>query len=277
MARQWQQVGPPLRPAPQDVAFCQDVVREWAGQGGPPRVLLLGVTPELYRLPWPKGTDFLAVDHTQAMIDMVWPGPKEAAQCADWLALALPDGSRDVVLCDGGLQFLGYPQEQRQLARLLRGILSDQGLFILRLFVPSPQRESPDAVLDDLLAGRVPNLNVLKLRLWMSMQASAEEGVELATVWSAIHEAAPDLAALASRIGWTLEHMRVINAYRGSAERYHLVTVDQVLDLFCGSPGGFAVHSVRVPSYELGRQCPTVVLRRCSGAPVGRASARTER
>jgi hypothetical protein len=276
MARQWQQVGPPLRPAPQDVAFCEDAVREWAANGGAPRVLLLGVTPELYRLPWPKGTDFLAVDRTQAMIDLVWPGPKEAAKCTDWLALALPDGSRDVVLCDGGLHLLAYPREQRQLARLLGGILSDQGLCILRLFVPPPQRESPDAVLEDLLAGRVPNLNVLKLRLWMSMLDGAEKGVELGAVWNAIHEAAPDPAELASRIGWPLEHMRVINAYRGSAVRYHFVTVDKALDMFCNSPGGFEVHSVRVPSYELGGQCPTVVLRRCRNAPAVRESARTE-
>jgi hypothetical protein len=225
--------------------------------------LLLGVTPELYLLPWPKGTDFLAVDRTQAMIDGVWPGPREAVQCADWLALTLPDSSRDVVLCDGGLHLLAYPRQQGRLVELLRGILSDQGLCILRLYIPPPQRESPDAVLRELLDGSISSLNILKLRLGMALMESASEGVELGTVWRAIHRVSPDLERLASRIGWPVEHMLAINTYRESTARYHFVTVDEVSDLFCGNPGGFKVHRVHVPSYELGERCPTIVLRRC--------------
>jgi len=263
IARQWQQVGPPLRPSAEDTEICWDAIREWTRRHGAPRVLLLGVTPELYRLPWPKGTDFLAVDHTQAMIDAVWPGPKEAARCMDWLDLALPDGSRDVALCDGGLHLLAYPQEQRRLARVLAGALSAGGLCILRLFVPPPQRESPDAVLKDLTEGRIPNLNILKLRLGMSLMDSAADGVELGAVWRAVHAAAPDLEELAAAIGWSVEHMLALNTYRGSTIRYHFVTVDQVRDLFCAGPGGFRVQGIRVPSYELGEQCPTIVLERC--------------
>lgn len=83
-ARLWQFLGPPLRPAAEDVGFLKDAVREWtAAQAAPPRVLLLGVTPEIYGLPWPEGTDFLAADRTQAMIDVVWPGPRDAARHTD--------------------------------------------------------------------------------------------------------------------------------------------------------------------------------------------------
>ena len=274
IARQWQQVGPPLRPAAQDIAFCAEAVGEWGRTRGAPRVLLLGVTPELYHLPWPEGTDFLAVDRTQAMIDAVWPGPREAVLCSDWLALALPERSRDIVLCDGGLHFAAYPHEQQRLVRILRDALSDGGLCIVRLFVPPAERESPDVVLADLLDGRVPNLNVLKFRLWMALLEGAEEGVALATVWRTIHEAAPDLEALAARLGWPADHMRAIHTYRDSTARYHLVTVAQALGLFCGEPGGFELHRVCMPSYELGEQCPTLVLRRRPSAPGGRGSTR---
>jgi SAM-dependent methyltransferase len=247
---------------PEDIGFCRDAVQEWARQGGTPRVVLLGVTPELYSLPWPAGTDFLAVDRTQAMIDAVWPGPREAVLCADWLALALPEGSRDVALCDGGLHLLAYPQEQRRLVRVLRRVLSDQGLCILRLYVPPPRRESPEAVLSDLLEGRISSLNTLKLRLGMALLDGADEGVELGAVWRALHAVCPDLERLASRIGWPVERLLAINTYRGSRDRYHFVTVDQVCQLFCCSPGGFEVHCLRVPSYELGERCPTIVFRR---------------
>jgi len=262
LAPKWPVVGPPLRPVAEDLGSCWDAVREWVRDHGAPRVLLLGVTPELYHLPWPEGTDLLAVDRTQAMIDKLWPGPRRQAHCADWLALTLPDGSRDLVLCDGGLHLLAYPQEQRRLAGLLRGVLSAEGLCILRLYVPPPQRESPDTVLEDFLAGRVSNLNVMKLRLGMALQESAAEGVELGAIWRAIHDAAGDLERLAERIGWPVDHMLAINTYRASAGRYHFVTVDQVGELFGGAPGGFEVRRLCVPSYELGERCPTIVLRR---------------
>jgi len=51
------------------------------------------------------------VDRTQAMVDNLWPGPKQEAHCTDWLALTLPDGSRDLVLCDGGLHPGAYDHD----------------------------------------------------------------------------------------------------------------------------------------------------------------------
>jgi hypothetical protein len=266
-ARRWQRLGPPLRPAAQDIGFFSDIVREWGRHHGPPRVLLLGVTPEIYHLPWPEGTIFLAVDKSQAMIDAVWPGPKEAAQCVDWVSLQLPNKSRDIVLCDGGLPLIAYPNQQQQLVRNLQAILSDQGLCILRLYVPPPEHESPEAVLRDLIEGRIPNLNVLKLRLGMSLMENPSVGVSLGLIWQVLHEVAPDLERLASKIGWSAEHIMVINAFRNSADRFYFVTVNQATELFCTNPGGFEVHDLRVPSsYELSERCPTIVLKRLLSA-----------
>ena len=266
MARQWAQIGPPLRPARQDLDFYMDAAREWSHLRGAPRILQLGVTPEIYRLPWPKGADFLAVDYVQGMIDHLWPGPKAAVQCRNWLDMKLPKASRDIVFCDGGLHLLAYPNEQGHLVRLLRDILSDEGICVFRLFVPPTRRETPAAVLKDLLAGRVPNLNILKLRLGMSLLRSAKEGVEVAAVWRTMNREAPNLEDLALRIGWPVPQMLAINAYRNSTARYCFVTTDEAIELFCVNPGGFEIHHRYVPSYELGGQCPTIVLRRCSTA-----------
>jgi hypothetical protein len=262
----WPQIGPPLRPVAADLRIYWAAVAEWSRRYGIPRVLLLGVTPELYRLPWPVGVDFLAVDHSQAMIDLVWPGPKDQARCADWLSLDLSEGSRDIVLCDGGLQLLTYPQGQQQLVRVLQKIVSARGICLLRLFVPPAPRESPAVVLADLLAGRIPNPNLLKLRLGMAMMDRIEDGVAVDAVWQVLCEATPDLEALALRIGWTTEQMLALTAYRGSPARFYFVTVEQALDLFCQRPGGFAVHATYRPHYELGEQCPIVVLRRAQAS-----------
>ena len=266
VARNWKLLGPPLRPSQEDVRFSQQAVGTWRGQGAPLRVLLLGVTPELWGLPWPEGTDFLAVDRTMEAIEAVWPGPREAARCADWLEMKLPSASRDIVLCDGGINLLAYPEEQRQLASILREVLSEGGLCILRLFVRPAERETRDAVLADLMGGRIPNMNVLKIRLWMALQESPLQGVDLDAVWRTVQGAAGSLEELASRVGWPLEETLTINAYRGSTTRYWLGTVDEVAKIFCDEVGGFELASTHIPSYEGGQQCPTVVLRRTSRA-----------
>ena len=244
------------------MSFSEQAVGAWRGQGTPPRVLLLGVTPELYRLPWRAGTDFLAVDRTMEVIDAVWPGPRDAARCEDWLAMKLPAASRDIVLCDGGLNLLAYPDEQQRLALILREVIAEEGLCILRLFVRPAERETRDAILSDLMEGRIANMNVLKLRLWAALQESPSLGVELDTVWRTVQDAAGNLEELASRLGWPLDETLFINAYRDSTTRYWIGTVDEVAKIFCHDVGGFEFVGMHVPTYECGQQCPTVVLRR---------------
>lgn len=275
IARRWYQVGPPLRPSAPDLAACAAVVQCWSVFHGAPRALILGVTPELYHLPWPAGTELAAVDHTPAMIEAVWPGPGDAVLCANWMDLPLESASRDIVLCDGGLHLLAYPLAQQQLVRSLRRIVAPGGLCIFRLFVPPVQREAPESVLRDLLAGCIPSLNVLKLRLAMALQETSEAGVQLAQVWDALHQAAPDFNQLAAQLGWSLDHLLAIDTYRDCTSRYHFLDALQVVRLFAEEPGGFTFATMTVPRYELGERCPTVVFRRVSngaglsGGPCG--------
>jgi len=267
----WQQfsrtfflTGPPMRPSAEDLANYWDIANEWIQKRGAPRVLLLGVTPELYNLPWPKDTDFLAVDGSRDMIDAVWPGPEDAIRCTDWLSLDLPEGSRDIVLCDGGLHLLRYPQAQHELIRLLRYTLSQDGICIFRLFVQPSARENPDAVIQDLLDRKIHSLDILKLRLSMSLQSEAGEGVELAQVYNKLVEAAPDLEKLAARIGWPAERILIFNYYRETKYSYYWLTLEQAMNMFCSNRGGFQAHRLQIPSYGLGGRCPTIGLQCCS-------------
>lgn len=258
----WSQVGPPLRPCLEDVTFVETEVNRWADSNEAPRALILGVTPELYHLPWPEGTDVMAVDHTQEMINALWQGPKGAVLCAEWTSIPLPDASRDIVLCDGGLHLLSYPAGQTDLVEMMSQLVAPGGLFIVRLFAPFGPQETPDDVLEDLINGKIPNLNILKLRLGMSMQPNATNGVALAEVWEKLRSVAPDFDELATHIGWPIEHLLVINSYHESRNKYYFVTVDEVRRLFCDSPGGFELECIHTPDYELSDRCPTIVFRR---------------
>ena len=268
IARLWEQVGPPLRPSAEDIAFLNDAIGSWARDNGAPRALILGVTPELYHLPWPNGTDVLAVDHTQSMIDAVWPGPRNAVICADWTTMPLQTGSQDIVLCDGGVHLLAYPHEHSKFVQTLHRVIASDGLCIFRLFIPPKEREAPGDVLQDLLEAKISNLNLLKIRLGMALHEDITQGVRLKRVWDAIHRVSPDFNRLASRVGWPVEHLRIINTYRNCSTRYFFLSIGDVRRLFCKRPGGFTLKAVYVPGYELGERCPTVVFRRIDTARV---------
>jgi hypothetical protein len=157
---------------------------------------------------------------------------------------------------------LPCPAGPGKLVGKLRQVVAPGGLCVFRLFAPPPQRESHQAVIDDLLDGRIANINVLKLRLLMALQDDVRDGAELGRAWELVHEAAADFDRLADRLNWPIGHLRVFNTYRGSRIRYCFLSVAEVGRLFCEEIGGFRLDAVRTPTYELGERCPIIVLRR---------------
>lgn len=256
IARHWALLGPPLRPSEPDLAGYMRGV----AQVESPRAAILGVTPELFSLPWPNGSDVIAIDHNLQMIEAVWPGPRESAIQGSWLALPLQSRSRSLVLCDGGLSVVGYPSASRALVDEVVRVLEPGGLGLFRLYLPPANAESADDALADLWAAKIPSPNHLKLRLGMAMQASSSEGIELAKIWDALHAAAPDFGDLAARIGWNLDELLAINAYRGSRNRYYFPTLAEVEAIF--EEAGFRLEWISTPAYEMGERCPVACFRR---------------
>ena len=265
MAQLWKQIGPPLRPSEEDLGFVELAIREWRedNHGNPPRVLILGVTPELYRLPWPTGSEVKAVDRTPEMVLHVWPGEASDVLLADWRQMNLPDQSFDIVLCDGGLHLLDYPVGQATLCKTLARLMAPAGLFVIRLFVPPIDREYPREVLEDLMTGKIPDLNCLKLRLGMSLQESPAAGVALNAVWQLLSGTCDNWSELANRLGWATEHLSAIDAYRDSQAHYHFVTADQVCTMMSQqTQGALKLQRFDKPGYRLGDRCPTLVFKR---------------
>ncbi len=261
-ARIWDRIRPPLRPSTEDVACYAGHITEWARRHGPPRGLILGVTPELCRLPWPEGSAVTAVDRSADMIERVWPGPRESAIRADWSRLPCPDASIDVALCDAGFVQLSYPHQASAVVRSLRRVVRPEGLCLVRLCVPPDRPESPRDVLDEWRSGGIPNASVLKLRLGMSLQADSRTGVPLARIWQSLDQAAGDGDGMASVPGWTAEEASTLASYQNNPARYRFLTLSEVEELFLRRPGGFVVTSVTQPSYLLGDRCPLAVFRR---------------
>ena len=262
IAEKWRFIGSPLRPCPEDLREMQKGVRGWiaAHPGVPPRCLILGVTPEFVKMDWPAGTRMTAVDGSPIMIQKVWPGypgPGQGAICANWHNLRLPEASVDIVLGDGCFTVITLPRG-RELLRSVTRVLSHEGILVARFFVRPERTERPEAVMADLLAGRIGSFDAFKWRLVMAHYDKKKGGVHLQQVWDFWHNTGLDAGSLAKRLDCLPESVATIDLYQGIDDYYSFPTLAQlrsVLEEEC------AVITCYIPSYELGERCPIYILR----------------
>lgn len=262
-ALQWSRIGPPLRPAPQDIGFLQEVVADWAlrAKNVETRALLLGVTPEVIDMAWPRPTRLVAVDRSLPMIRHVWSlhSHNEAqAVCADWRSMPLPDRSCHIAIGDGCLSLLDFPNGYHAALNSIRHVLDPEGLFVMRFFVRPSTAENPAQVFKDLEAGRIGNFHVFKWRLAMALHPDTGQGVRLGDIWDAWNAAVPAPEKLAAKLGWPLGSIATIQVYRGVDTRYTFPTLEEVRDIV-GTY--FAEQTCHFPTYELGDRCPTLSFR----------------
>lgn len=249
-------MGPPLRPSPEDIAVMRREVRARERGGHGARVLVMGVTPELAGL----GSHTLAVDRNPSMIRGVWPdfGRKPGSYvCADWGQLPVADGSRDLVLCDGGLTLARFPDGYRAWAREVSRVLSTGGRAVVRAFVLPEEPETAEAVLEDLEGGAIRSFHAFRWRLAMALQRDVEEGVGVDEVWRFWDREGRLALARATSPAWPDEVVHTIEAYRDLTLRLRFPTLGAVRSVLQEL---FEERQCYVPRYELGARCPTLVL-----------------
>jgi hypothetical protein len=260
--------GPPLVPTEKDLRFMEGAVEGWACShpGENLRALLLGVTPGVAGMQWPEGSLLVAIDRSIGMASGVWPGNipgKRWVVCGDWFALPIGAPS-SVVIGDGVLNCLRYPDDFRRLAASVRGSLTHDGIFLLRTFVQADQREDPEAVFLDRF--KCPNFHYFKLRLMMAMQRSVEQGIPLNEVYQFWTDQNVDREALSLRTGWPRSEIDTLETQKGRTTVFTFPTLHELRSLFAEYFGEIATL---VPSYPGGERCPTMVLRADGEATFG--------
>ncbi len=252
--------GPPLMPVAADIATLERCVADWArDEGRTPRALLMGVTPAIARMGWPAGSTLVAMDWAPNMIRDIWPRQRPIASwavCADWNDMPLGAGAIDVAFNDGGFTLVEFPASYRRIFAHLRRIMTARGLAAIRFHLRNDKPERPEAVLDDLRAGRIGSFHVFRWRLVMAVQGGSEAGVRLDDVFETWRQAmrGENLAET-----WPPEAVGLMTAYRGSQARYFFPTLAElraVADEF------FEEEAIHFQNYELGERCPTILLRR---------------
>ncbi len=224
---------------------------------GPLRALQLGVTPSLATMSWPAGSFLLALDASFPMVQAVWPGDLDGwrgAVCADWRALPCPPASREIVLGDGSINCLPYPEGYRALARVVSGVLVDGGILALRSYLQADERETAEQVAADVAA--IPSFNHYKFRLLMALQPSVRQGVAVDDVYRFFAGQHPGGRGLPRGPSWQPAVVETIELYRGSRTVYSFPTLAELRDIL-----GERLQEVgcTVPSYTLGERCPTLV------------------
>jgi predicted dehydrogenase len=252
--KQWKHFGPPLRPGPEDIRVMEQQVRDWVERSTANHcdVLLCGVTPEIASMDWPPDTRLWAVEKSLAMIREVWPAgdsPMKQAVQGEWTCLPFAPGSFDIVIGDGCLTSLKYPQQQAHFLQAVRTVLRSQGMMIMRHFVHADEPERPETVFADLREGRIGSFHAFKWRLAMSLQESAGEGVRVDDIWRKWTDAKVATA-------WPKEAVDTITTYRGSDHRLTFTTLKEVRDLHAGL---FVDSHCSTQGYELAERCPIMV------------------
>jgi hypothetical protein len=262
-AHQWRLLGPPFRPSPEDLDIVRLSIKECSDRlsGEGLAALILGVTPEFAKLPWPAGTSLTALDQNPEMIRCVWPGStalSERVFCGDWLEPPLSPRSFDIVIGDGVLSMLPFPEGYRRLAASVASLARPGATWNLRLFVRPDSPDPPEAVIDDLLANRIGSLHAFRLRLGMAMHGEDDsDGVCLADVWRYWEAAGVETARLVER-GWPIEVIRIIDVYRDSPSIYSFPRLEAAVAVIAEFA---AVAQISRATYELGERCPSVSFR----------------
>lgn len=261
IAQQYGWMGPPLRPPVEHIRFLEALVADFAARrNGGLKALLLGVTPDIVRMRWPKNLLLIAADNSWPMVDALWAGSipgGRSAICGDWLAPLVQEHSVDLVIGDGSINCVGCSANARRLAANVSSFLKQRGALVSRCYVLPAVQEEPHEVMAAMYRGEIASCHHFRLRLSMAVQRDAQTGVSLAEVyrhWDRRNCEHP----MPSGPGWEKSAVELIEAYQSSPTRYWFPAVEQLREIFHEH---FREEMIEPGRGESGECCPTFLLK----------------
>lgn len=256
-AKQWDQIGSPLRPSDADIHNHNLWINEYTRSHEKPlTVLLLGVTPELVNLPWPKNTTLLAVDMNLSMIDFILPKQtphlKPIAIAGNWLQLPFANSSVDIVIGDGCYSTLAE-RNYEKMTREIRRVLATTGILAMRFFTRPETTESVESIHHDFLSGEINNFHALKWRLAMALHGSLKQGVCLQEIWDIWNEKFQPHHEQMETLQWSEQVTNTIDNYKNSDAFYTFPTLLEIRSILQQQ---FNELDIYIPNYTLGERCP---------------------
>jgi SAM-dependent methyltransferase len=262
-AREWR-VAPPLTPTQDDIAWYEARVGECASAlgGRPLRAVLLGVTPGIATMRWPRRTALLAVDWATGMLRHVWPDfgfPDQTDVVrADWRELPLATGSIDLVIGDGCYSALGTLAGARQLNREINRVLTSGGWYCMRAFCRAERPTSPAELFEELASDRADNLDLFRWRLAMAVHGESVEGVSLGKVWRLWRDHIEAAPTVPGGHGWSADQRANMARWEGVEARFSFPSLRELREL---ADPDFDLVACERPSYSSAEHFPRLLMR----------------
>jgi SAM-dependent methyltransferase len=222
-------------------------------------ILSLGVTPEIALHPWAANTCLTAIDASEEMIRLVWPGdnPVRRAVHGDWLQMPFTDASFDLILNDAGLLLMAGAEKLRAAADELRRVLRPDGRVVLRHFAQPSSSESLEALVLAVSQGKLRNFHELKLRLLMALEMETPgTGIRLADAYDGFNLLFADRGLLARQLGCDPGIIATIDRYRRQEARYKFHSLAEMAEAF----HGFVLTLGPDGHYPSAERCPVLAL-----------------
>lgn len=258
-AKRWANIGPPLRPSQIDIQASSSWIKDLILGEKPFNVLLLGATPEIAHIHWPKNTHFIAVDNNFLMLKSILPSQtptvKPLGLVGDWLNLPLKDGTIDLVIGDGCFTCVAEKSYEKMIQEIRR-VMSPTGCLIMRFFIRPQVKESIECIQNDFLLGKIDNFHILKWRIAMALHGTLSQGVSLSNIWDSWNTLfKKNNQSLFKQLQWPQAVTQTIDNYKDSPVFYTFPTLQEVrmaLHTY------FKEQDIFLPKYSLGERCPTL-------------------
>jgi SAM-dependent methyltransferase len=185
---------------------------------------------------------------------------------SDWRFLPFRNAGADIVVGDGCINCLRYPDSFRAFARSTSRLLSSDGLLVIRCYIQPDRKESPEEVIAQIDSDGPETIHQFKFRLLMALQANAIEGIAVRRVYDYWARHLPDGSRPVSHPGWSQAAFELISLYRGVDTVHTFPTreeLGEILNEF------FIEVDISIPPYHLGERCPTIVLKSREGCSSG--------
>lgn len=234
---------------------CQDTA---------PHIVILGVTPEVVQLSWPRSATLRAFDISADMIARVWqPNSRTQSHVAQsrWQALPIESNSVDAVVGDGCLTALQGIAECKDVLSEVARVLKPAGSLVIRCFIRPTTTESLEEIVADVAEKKIRHFGTLKWRLAMALCHGDNATVRPKDISGTFNSLFPDRQTLHYATDWPLETIGTIDSYDGMEGYFTFMTRTQLEDTI--SPF-FRIKTIKQGGYELSERCPTIAFTRLS-------------
>lgn len=253
LAQQWGALSLPLRPRSPVPETLKALLPETAE-----KVLMLGVTPDYADL----APDLTALDHSDVMVDQVWPGDSDhrRAIIGRWADMPFADNSFDAVIGDGSLSMVYFPSGMDQVLTEVRRVLRKGGTAMFRIYTSPDEKPSDAEIISYCHSLKGHNVDALRWRFVVhAVHDSPTPNIVSGDAWRVFEAMFPDPLPLMAHNGWGQAELDRFALCKGGAMALSVPTRAMTAQII-GQHFGH-VSFVSSGTYPMAELCPFAVCR----------------